>query len=190
MSNEKELFLLIKNSDHKAFEILFRLYYVPLKKFAKHILEDDDSAEDIVQEVFIRLWENRKSLENSAPGSYLYRIVKNKALNLIRHNTVKLRHVEEVLKASDNFYESEFEQSDIQTMISQSIDKLPEQCKRIFKKSRMEGLKHQEIADELNISVKTVKNQIGKALKILRDDLKDVNTILLILVLQSISEKF
>ncbi len=190
MSTEKDLFLLVKNSDEKAFEILFRLYYQPLKSYATNIIEDNELAEGIVQEVFINLWENRNKLENTAPKAYLYQLVKNRALNKIRHQKVKNKYTEEILHTENEWIDEELDHEDLVAKIYMSIDKLPAQCKKVFIMSRMHGLKHKEIAEDLNISIKTVKNQVGKALKILRKDLNGINITLIISLLKILSEKF
>ncbi len=173
----------IKKSDQKAFEIIFRLYYQPLTKFAGGMLNDEEVAADIVQEVFVQFWEQRQSITNANIKSYLYTIVKNKTLNHIRHLQVKLKHTNEVLHSIDEAFEHETDNEDLNIKIVSSVEKLPEQCKKIFIMSRMHGLKQNEIAEELNLSVKTVKNQIGKALKILREELKGLSITIIISIL-------
>ncbi len=183
MPAENNLLEQIKKSDQKAFEIIFRLYYQPLSKFAQRIIDDEEVSADIVQEVFIQFWEQRQSISNTNIKSYLYTVVKNKALNHIRHLQVKLKHTNEVLHSIDEAYEYETGNEELNLKIVSSIDKLPEQCKKIFIMSRMHGLKQNEIAEELNISIKTVKNQIGKALKILRAELKGLSITIIISIL-------
>jgi len=189
MSTEKDLFSLINQSDKKAFEILFRLYFQPLKAFALKFIEDVDIAEGIVQETFIQIWEHRSKLENMAPKSYLYRMVKNRSLNHIRHQEVKGKYTQEILHTQNEWEEDIPDNTDKVSQILECVDKLPEQCKKIFVMNRMHGLKHAEIAEELNISVKTVKNHIGKALKILRNELNAVDMVIVIGLLKLFSEK-
>lgn len=190
MNTEKDLFSSLKESDNDAFEFIFRLYYQPLKAFANTIVNDLYLAEDLVQDVFIHLWNNRTTVEVSSPKAYLYNMVKNKALNSIRHNKVKQRHADEILNTTVEFISDELENNEVQIDILKAINKLPEHCKKIFIMSRMHSLKHKEIAEELNISIKTVKNQIGKALKILREDLKATFIMLIISAVGFISKIF
>ncbi len=184
MSTEKELLQLIKNSDKKAFELIFRLYYQPLKQFASKILNDTELAEDIVQEVFVQFWETRTNMSIVSLKSYLYTIVKNKCLNQLRHLKVRKIHHEEIIYTTEKFFDNDEKDSSLKIKLLTSIDKLPAQCKKIFIMSRMHRLKHKEIAEELGISVKTVKNQVGKALKLLREDLTGINTALIISIIK------
>lgn len=184
MPTENELLLLIKKSDERAFELIFRLYYHPLKLFADNIFKDPEQSEDIVQEVFVQFWENRKSIKVTALKSYLFTIVKNKALNQLRHLQVKQKHIFEIQHTSDKFEEIDEESNEQKLELIASIEKLPTQCKNVFIMSRMHGLKHKEIAEELGISVKTVKNQIGKALKLLREDLGGISIALIISIIK------
>ncbi|OFX83585.1 MAG: hypothetical protein A2W99_15235 [Bacteroidetes bacterium GWF2_33_16] len=184
MITEDNLFKLIKCSDEKAFEILFRIYYKPLVDFCCKFIHDEDIAKEITQQVFVNVWEKREKLLNQSPAPFLYQSVKNQCLNYLRHENVisKFRESE---KYSDSSYEIEFEEANNKLIqIYQSIDKLPEQCKRVFIMSRMHGLSHKEIAEELNLAVKTIKNQIGKALKHLKEDLSYLNFGLLICILE------
>ncbi len=187
---EKNLFELIKASDEKAFEILFRMYYEPLVSFCIKYVNDRDLANGLIQEVFVNIWENRKNLRPQQPSPYLYRAAKNKCLNYIRHLNVKHEHHKE-FELEESFEEIiTDETNDKLVLIYNSIDKLPHQCKRIFIMSRMHGLKHKEIAEELGIAIKTVKNQIGKALKHLKTDLSHLDILLVISILKLFSNKF
>ncbi len=187
---EKNLFELIKASDEKAFEILFRLYYEPLVSFCIKYIQDKDLAKGLIQEIFVNIWENRKNLRPQPPSPYLYRAAKNRCLNYIRHQNVKYEYHKE-FEHEESFEETIInETSDKLVQIYDSIDKLPPQCKRIFIMSRMHGLKHKEIAEELGIAVKTVKNQIGKALNHLKNDLSRLDIVLIITILKLFSNKF
>ncbi|MFC2120773.1 RNA polymerase sigma-70 factor, partial [Bacteroidota bacterium] len=145
--------------------------------YAKKIVKEIESAEEIVQDVFMNLWEKRK-----APGihtslkSYLFRAVHNHALNKIKHNQVELKYQDYYI----NLYKSYSKdiaggtpEPFVKEKIQESISKLPEQCRRIFVLSRIDGLKHKEIAEKLAISPKTVEVQIRKASILLREKLKD-----------------
>lgn len=181
---ENELILKLKQSDENAYEVIFRLYYHPLKLFASNILSDIELAEDIVQEVFVQLWETRQSIKDISLKSYLYKIVRNKSLNQIRHLQVRQKHEDEILHTTNEFVEEGPQNDELKAKILTSIGKLPEQCKKIFIMSRINNMKHKEIAEELNISVKTVKNQVGKALKVLREELKGVDIALIITLMK------
>lgn len=155
------------------FEELFKTNYTRLCNAANKILDDRIAAEDIVQEVFLKLWNKREELNAiQSLNSYLYKATINTALNYLESNrrTVRLEiHHEKdrVIAAEDRYQLNELE-----SKINTAVSELPPKCKVIFLLSRHEGLKYQQIADHLDISVKTVENQMGKALKIMRDRLK------------------
>jgi RNA polymerase sigma-70 factor (ECF subfamily) len=158
------------------FESLFKLYFKPLCGFSKGFVYDADAAHEIVQNVFVNLWQKRDALDlNQSIKSYLYTSVRNRSLNYLRdHKKFRSSILDDELshyEASPSAFS--IEQDDLQALIDQSIASLPEKCREVFELSRFEGLKYQEIADKLQISIKTVENQMGKALKVLREDLKD-----------------
>ena len=181
-NNDQITLALIKNGDKKAFEKMFKQYYVQLTAFAHTYMHDIDLAESIVQNVFVKLWEKRKQYEINSLKSYLMIAVRNSC-----HNELKRKQHERDLKLSvrpeDVIENANYSDSGTLDRINQTIEKLPEQRKRIFKLSRLEGLKYREIAEKLNISPKTVEAQMGKALKFLRENLlelkKQVYSILL-----------
>src|SRR5688572_20194825 len=114
-------------------------------------------------------------------------MVRNACLNLIKHEKIKQKHVDGELALADRSVESVAHTvmaSELETRISDALSKLPEQCRLVFKLSRFEELKYAEIAEQLNISVKTVENQMGKALKIMREQLKDYLPLLLVMILE------
>lgn len=183
---DQQVFLAIQSGQTPAFEMLFKTYYKPLCRYANTYLKDPDGAEEIVQGAFIGLWEKRKviTIETSLK-SYLYRAVRNSCLNELKHEQVKQRHL-----ASESLKEeAKSEPADhlaihveLEEKIHAAIQTLPEQCRLIFTMSRFEELKYQEIADQLNLSVKTVENQMGKALKLMRIQLKEYLPLLAILM--------
>lgn len=144
-------------------------------------MDTREEAEEITQEVFVKFWEKCETLSpDSSIKSYLYRSVHNSCLNAIKHEKVKDGYKQHVINYLESTYQDTIEESDpdaIRTRIHDEIDKLPPRCSEIFKLSRFEGLKYQEIADHLEISVKTVEVQMGKALKVLRESLKDLKNI-------------
>ena len=168
----------IKNSDEQAFELLFRKYYSELKGFANKFLHNHDEAEEIVEEVFIKIWENRKSIDpNSSLVSYMFKIAQNLSLNALRKKKIESKSIE-ILKTEyiENacFYTYEdYHICELEDNIVRAIEKIPSKSKEVFILSRISGLKYNQIADNLNISVKTVEAHISKALKILRLQLRD-----------------
>jgi RNA polymerase sigma-70 factor (ECF subfamily) len=175
MIRDTEIARRIRNGDTGQFESLFRSSYVSLVRYAKTMIKDHDTAEEIVQDLFFRLWQDKENLkiENSLNG-YLFRSVHNRCLHFIEHNKVIARHAEEI---SYNQSENQESPSDIlnykelQEKIARIIEKLPERCGKIFTMSRFEGLKYNEIAEKLSVSVKTVEANMGKALKEFRKEL-------------------
>lgn len=182
-SEEKTLFDAIKNNNERAFEKLFRLYYGPLCLFASKILQDDISAEEIVQDFFVKLWEkrNRLTIETSVKN-YLFRSIKNLCINFIQHNKIKFRHAQSILSdaAQNNSLDDHFYEIGLAEKIEESILSLPKKRQIIFRLSRQDGLKYREIAEKLNISIKTVETQMSLAIKTLRDKLKNYKSFLLL----------
>ncbi len=173
INNDKFFFSRIKRGDKKAFEQLFKQHYVHLTAFANTLVHDLDLAESTVQNVFVKLWEKREKYDISSIKSYLLIAVRNSC-----HNELKrLQHQKSLndLVLDEDMVET-VNYSDFGAMekISKTIDLLPEQRKKIFKLNRLEGLKYREIAEQLNISPKTVEIQMGKALKFLRDNLLEL----------------
>ena len=176
---ENNLFEEIKNNNEKAFEKLFHKYYGHLCLYASRILQDNISAEEIVQDFFVKLWEKRFQLSiETSVKNYLFRSVKNMCLNLIQHNKTKLRYAQSILSEASNnqSLENHFIEIDLAEKIEASIQSLPEKRRIIFRLSRKDGLKYREIAKKLNISIKTVETQMGLAIKTLREKLKNYNT--------------
>lgn len=171
---DHESFQRIKNGDRKAFEAIFRAYYPFLCNYATQLLKDPAAAEEIVQELFVNLWEKREGVNiDSSVSSYLYRAVKNRCLNSMRHSKIKDDYIHIVQSEHDNLVEENDSQAELFEKIEESIASLPEKRREIFRLSRQEGLKYREIATRLNISVKTVETQMGLAIKTLREMLKD-----------------
>jgi len=184
--SEIDHFKALKEGDEIAFEMVFKLHYQPLCNYAFSFLPDRDEAEEIVQATFLNVWEKKQGITiETSLKSYLYRAVRNSCLNAIKHNRVKMKHVEESVFTLENSHDSVSQSvisSELDQKIGDALMALPEQCRLIFKMSRFEELKYAEIAEQLNISVKTVENQIGKALKIMREQLKEYLPILIILM--------
>ncbi len=181
-----QLISTLKAGDLTAFEMLFRTYYQPLCNYAYTFVQDRDEAEEIVQSTFLNVWEKRDNLAiHTAVKPYLYAMVRNACLNVIKHEKIKQQHVAMEMAVAERSVESVARTvmaSELENRIYQAMDKLPEQCRLVFKLSRFEELKYAEIADQLNISIKTVENQMGKALRIMREQLKDYLPLLVILM--------
>ena len=176
-ASDPEIVNAIRQGDEKAFEQTFRNYYPRLCNYACSLLKDEEESEEVVQTVFLTIWEKREDLEITLSlKSYLYRAVHNHCLNRFKHASVREVHREHTLHFTSASYESVTEvihASELEERIEKAVSTLPEQCQKAFRMSRFEELKYQEIADQLGISIKTVENQIGKALKILRTELAD-----------------
>jgi RNA polymerase sigma-70 factor (ECF subfamily) len=157
------------------FESLFKKHYEELISLSFNIIRDKDSAKDVVQEVFVNLWKNKGSINFGGQiKHYLFKATAHTSLNHLRSSR-KLYRLEDYdqvkhLAANPGTETASFKELELRSR--QAIDRLPAQCKTIFLLSRHEGLKYQEIADTLGLSVKTVETQMGIALKKLRDDLK------------------
>jgi len=166
----------IQRGDLKEFEKIFREYYSLLCHYAFRFVKNSDQAEDIVQDLFFQLWENREKLEiHTSLRAYLYRATYYNSLQLIRKQGVK-NQFEEYLKNNKKEYSlltEAVEEQEVNAIIQQTLKSLPDRCCQIFKMSRFEGLKYHEIADKLSISVKTVEANMGRALKDFRKSLKD-----------------
>ena len=165
----------IAAGDRNAFEALFRLHYRALCAFAHGYVKDADRAEDLVQDLFFRLWLDREKLQvNTSLKAYLYAAVRNRCLNAVKsHSRMVVLNDE----AEDRAHDEPIPEDEHTLRIARvqaAIEELPEERRKIFKLSRYEGLKYQEIADRLGISVKTVENQMGRALKTLREELADL----------------
>ncbi|WP_170120686.1 RNA polymerase sigma-70 factor [Dyadobacter jejuensis] len=174
---DPELVQAIRKGDERAFEVAFRTYYERLCQYAGSLLKDDDEAEEVVQTVFLNIWEKRESLEITLSlKSYLYRAVHNYCLNRFKHNAIKKTHQEysrHILTPHHDSVTEAIQSQELEEKIEMAISKLPEQCQVTFRMSRFEELRYQEIANQLGVSIKTVENQIGKALRILRQELAD-----------------
>jgi RNA polymerase sigma-70 factor (ECF subfamily) len=171
--SDPELLERLRAGDQTAFDSLFRTHYVKLVRVAEAMLRDRASAEETVQDVMLELWRRRESLTvETSIRAYLFRATRNRALNRIRHERVQRASEPELARqgfaqpADANLVEEE-----IDVALRRALDDLPARCREVFELSRMHGLKYAEIAHALDISVKTVEAQMGKALRIMRERL-------------------
>ena len=168
------------------FDKIYVLYYSRMFRFAKEYVLFDEDAENIVQDVFLLLWEKREVLDiQISLVSYLFALVKNKSLDYLRHKVIADEYKQELsakLTALELLNYSFNSDEEIEQILMTAINKLPERCRQVFLKSRIEGKKNREIANELNLTVSTVENQMTIALRKLRVELKDYLPLLLFLL--------
>lgn len=168
-----------EKENKEILEALFLEYYPWLVNYASRIIHDAEASRDLVQETFYKLWDNQQILSKQPSlQAYLFKAVYSSCIDLLRHRKVESRFLNEVLK---DFYFKEIIQtpeaelklidSNIRDMVLDACEKLPERCRKIFILSKLEGKSNKEVAEELNISVKTVENQMTIALVRLRKEL-------------------
>lgn len=169
--NHKQAYTTVENH----YQQCFHAYFEKLFGYAFTIVKDNAEAKDIVQSAFIRLWEKREAMNFAiAARAYLYTTVYHLSLNTVRNRKVRESHHPLMAPAAFTTAVNIAEEKEIRERIRQAIDTLPPRCKEVFCKSRLEGKKYILIAAEMNISVKTVEVQMGKALKVLREQLADL----------------
>jgi len=175
----------LKKGSEKAFDSLYRFYYPGLCLFGKKYVNDLETAEEIVQDVFIKIWERRENLiPETLFKTYLYTSVRNGCIDFLRKQKVRDNYSKDFIHTNEaTTTEEETDDLYLINQIKQAIDRLPKQRKKIVKMNRYFGLKYKEIAEKLNISPKTVENQMGIALKQLREALKDIMTLIILIIL-------
>jgi RNA polymerase sigma-19 factor, ECF subfamily len=167
--SDSELVVSLCNGDEPAFNEIYKRHWQGMYHSAYNILQEEDPCLDIVQEVFVWLWNNREKLDVSSLRSYLISAVKYKVANHIRHGKVRRNFFEDVLRyKQDVFNDESFEVKELKEIITRFTEKLPERSRQIFHLSRNEHLSNREIAEEMGISEKTVENQMTIALRKLR----------------------
>jgi RNA polymerase sigma-70 factor, ECF subfamily len=172
LTNELELYQKVQKGNLEAFDKLFLKYYQPLCRFSFAIQKNEQAAEDIVQDLFVYLWENRQTVNiTTSVKAFLYTSVRNRTLNYIKSSGTRRNwestHVD--LNFEETTDEVVAETNETFELIEQAINELPEKCKEIFILNRKYNLKYNDIAKKLNLSPKTVENQIGIALKRIRE---------------------
>ncbi|MFA9391528.1 MAG: RNA polymerase sigma factor [Prolixibacteraceae bacterium] len=161
----------LKNTDW--FKHIFEEHYEFIRNYLYYLSSDVDVAEDLVQDVFMKVWEKRESINDDTLKPLLYKIARNLYFNLYKRNVLDLKFVH----AADDDRENEspeylLEMKEFNVKLQSSLSNLPEYCRTIFLMSRMDDMKYQEIADRYEISVKAVEKQISKALKLLRGSIE------------------
>ncbi|MFH0841184.1 MAG: RNA polymerase sigma-70 factor [Bacteroidota bacterium] len=182
--DEQELILSLREGSEEAFEAVLKKHFAKLCLYAEHFVREKHVARDIVEDFFCDMWLNSAciKIESNLTG-YLYRSVHNRCLKYLRHQKVRQKYIEsqqyiftdrEILEpVSDDVPEAVLIQQELETRISEAIESLPAECRRIFSLNRFENLSYLEIAEKLGISVNTVKTQMTRALHKLREKLKD-----------------
>ncbi len=192
MSNHRHdtdalLFELISSDSEKAFEEIYNRYWASLYSNAFKRIKDPEAAREIVQDVFTELWIHRHDRKvHTSPGAYLHTAVRYRTLNQIQKEWVRSQYYAEVRLtpvAGQNSTEDAIFLKELSERLEKLISALPPQCRRIFELSRMEYKNNREIAAELNISEKTVENHLTKALRLLRQNLRNLVSVLLLLLL-------
>jgi len=174
----------LKKGDYDAYTLLMNNYYKNLCGYANLFTKDPSKSEDIVQNVFVKLWVYRKKIDSNIPiKRYLHKSVYNEFIDQYRKNksvvTLEEKHLKAINTVIDN---NSFDIEQLMTRVNNEIEKLPGKCKRVFILNKKEGLTHDEIAEYLQISKKTVKGHITRAFKILNQKLgKKIKSILIIL---------
>lgn len=179
---------LFKQGREEAFESIFHANYDRIMGFCVQFIGDKDQAQNITQEAFLKLWLNREKIEiYNGIRSFLYTSAKTDCLNFIRHKKVIYNYENKQLQYKEDQLNVEVLESfdddgffELENLIDQLIDKLPDKCRDVFIKSRFEGKKNKEIAEEMDISVKAVEANMTRALRILKSELTDYMPLLLV----------
>lgn len=172
MAEDRQLIEQIRQGDQKAFRLLFEKYYSGLLGYGSHLLGDRESARELIQDLYLTLWENRQSIRIESVKSYLYTSLYHKALNLIRHRRVAERMSKEIgadqVQTTDASYPAPF----LQQALIRAIESLPPRARDCFTLTQLDELSIRETAGRLGLSEKTVENHLARSRKILRKKLK------------------
>ena len=174
-TKSKILFINVKKGDISSFNQLYNCYRIKLFNFVFRLLKNKEDAEEIVQDTFVKLWQNREAIDpEKISDNYIFTIARNSVLNALRKNHPPINSIEEksIIEPAHNRTEEEVLFTDLSAHFQLIINKLPDKRKIIYNLSREKGYSNREIAEELNISVKTVEVQMTKALKFLKENIK------------------
>ena len=192
-SRADELFDLVKIGDNKAFELLFAIFFARLNDFARHVVKDDMISQDIVQEAFVKLWELRDKIETIYLEAFLFRSVRNRCIDYIKHIKVVNNRIQEITVDSkyEELYRIDFIgnepyvliECELEDEIKRTVEKFPDQCRKVFIMSRIDCLKNKEIAEELQINIKNVERHLSRALMDFRKKFRDELPVSLLILL-------
>lgn len=167
------LFNELKKENREAFNKLFRIYYSQLRAFAWSFLNSKELADEVVQESFIYIWSHAKQLSpQTSVRAYLFRMVRNRSLNILKSDKIRDLHHTKYMSENNSKTSESAADTDLKAKIQNASQELPEKCRLIFNLSKIEGLTYDEISDYLEISKKTIENQMTIAFKKLREILK------------------
>lgn len=176
---EKKIIKRLKEGDAEAFDAIYRQFSQKMYNFAYGIVKDQDAVKDLVQEVFITLWEKRSKVNPDLNfDNYIFTMVYNAIRKFFRKRAIENRFVDELLKNSPEKIDgsdAELIYKELHDLASKAIDNLPPKRKAVYKLSKQEGLKIKEIARRLNISPRTAEHQLAKALKTLKEELSGIS---------------
>lgn len=191
-SIESETFESFKKGEEAAFTYFYDKYFRRITSFSVQFIYDKDEAENLAQEAFINLWQNRENIDSiNGIQSFLYTYAKSKCLNLIRHNKVKDKFKNDLLNHKERELDIEIlnsiqfdtlELTELERIINESINDLPPKTREVFIKKRFENKKNAEIAEEMQVTLKAVEAHMTKALKILKTKLSDYMFLIFILI--------
>jgi RNA polymerase sigma-70 factor (ECF subfamily) len=174
VEEERGLFARLRTGDEAAFDAIFRAWYPPLVRIAEGLVRERAIAEEVVQDVLLEVWRLRERLgDEESPRAYLIRATRNRALNHLRHLRVQERGAPYVESRVESPAEgaSRVVEAELDAAVRGAVADLPPRCREVFELSRVHGLSYAEIAASLEISIKTVEAQMGKALRTLRERL-------------------
>jgi RNA polymerase sigma-70 factor (family 1) len=177
-SNDNILVIGIRNDSREAFKLLYDRYNKKIYYFSLKYLRNSAEAEELVQSVFISIWEHRKALdERMAVKSYIYRSAVNYIYNHLKKRAIRNRFIETELQRDEVLSNQTLDQvllHDLENSLNLIVESLPPRQQEIFRMSRYDGLSHEKIAKDLHISVRTVENQVHRALSIIKSRLKEL----------------
>lgn len=183
---DTKLIAKFRNGDMEAFRKIYESYCEPLYRFANSYLKDSFEADEIVQDVFLKVWERRDEVdEQKSFKSYLYRITVNKVFNELKHRVVRQKYEQHALnfnQITSETPESSIQFQELNKKLEQLLTQLPEQQRNIFIMSRWKGLSNAEIAENLKLSVRTVENQIYRAAKFIKLHLNNDYPLVVLLI--------
>ncbi|MDR6783281.1 RNA polymerase sigma-70 factor (family 1) [Pedobacter africanus] len=182
---ERELIILLQQGDQGALRPLYESHLKPLHYFILRIAKSKELAEDVVQDVFVKLWDNRGQIDPDQPfKTFLYTIAKRHLLNMLKrvqHETLILDQIKKYTPFSEDTTDLQLDYTESNELLKEAIEKLPPQCKAVFTKCKIQGMSYKHAAQELGIAEGTVHAQMVKALRLIKEYITFKNAILLLL---------